>query len=398
MAMRPEDPWVSRCRDRRGAVLALVVLAIPVLVGVAALAIDLGILYVARSEAQRTADAAALAGASAYLDYSAEDSPTAARDNAWARAVEYVGLNPIRGQASSTAPTEGAQGNFFYAEDVTIEADLPNHVVRVWVRAEGSWLVFARIFGMTTGSVSAQAAAHVAESGISPCVAPIFLPDAPDINDLINGNPDPHYDPQDTGYGSDNRNSYSAPDPPLASGPGPPGGPPGGGGGNAGPSNTYTNDFGRRIPLWPGSGSSGTTDMGWVQGQPHESTYGFFRKNLSDPSSQDDISQAFRGQDCWDVGVGDVIWTTPGARTAVMNDFDYLWSQDPYDTHWDVVTQSVVSTAPDGNWRQTPRAFTVALVDPRYPPDEGPHQPLVVTNFATVILEPLPWPRRRGYT
>ena len=392
MGMKREHPWVQRLRDRRGAILALAMITIPVCIGMAALAIDLGILYVARSEAQRTADAAALAGASAYLDYSAQDNPTAARENAWERAVEYVALNRVRAQTPSTAPTDGAQGSFFHAEDVTVEVDLPNHVVRVWVRAEGPWLLFARIFGRTTGRVSAQAAAHVSESGISPCVAPIYLPDAPDINDLINGVSPPNYDPQTTGYGSPNRNSYSAPDPPLAGGPGPPGG----GGGSAGPSHTYTDDFGRRIPLWPGSGSSGTTDMGWVQGEPHESTYGFFRRELGDDSGQDAVSNAIRGQDCWDVGVGDVVWTTPGSRTAVMNDFDHLWDQDPYDTHWDAASQSVVTTAPDGNWRQTPRAFTVALVDPRYPPEEGPHQPLTVTNFATVILEPLPWPPAAG--
>ena len=50
----------------RGVTLVIFAFFIVFLLGVAALAIDLGLLYVARSEAQRSADAAALAGANVF--------------------------------------------------------------------------------------------------------------------------------------------------------------------------------------------------------------------------------------------------------------------------------------------------------------------------------------------
>lgn len=392
-------------KPRRGGVLVIVAVALPVMLGMAALAIDLGMLYVARSEAQRTADAAALAGASSFIDYSITDAPNQARQNAWNRAVSYAGMNYVRDRTVNTGETDGEQGNFYVTEEVTVEADLPNATVRVWVQSQNHRTYFARLLGISTAGVSAMAAARVVDAGVAPCVIPIFLPDAPDIND-----PD-FYEPESTGYGSDNRNNYWAPDPPLASPPGggPPGGvgPPGGGPGGGGPpggggDNTlrnYTNDFGRRIPLWPGSGSSGTTDMGWVQGTPHPSNYGFFKLNQSDPSGQSYISDAILGQSCWNVSVGDTVYTTPGARTAVMNDLKTLYNDDPYNTRWDhngANGPGIVSSNPDGNWRSSSRVMTVALVDPRFPPDEGPHQPVVVRNFASVILEPIPHPPAAG--
>ena len=52
-------------RHNKGQVLVLVALAIFVLLGLAALGIDAGYMYTVRHELQRSADAGALAGASA---------------------------------------------------------------------------------------------------------------------------------------------------------------------------------------------------------------------------------------------------------------------------------------------------------------------------------------------
>ena len=52
---------------RRGAAAVAVVVSLVVLLGFAALSIDLGHLYLTRAELQRTADAAALAGATSGL-------------------------------------------------------------------------------------------------------------------------------------------------------------------------------------------------------------------------------------------------------------------------------------------------------------------------------------------
>lgn len=50
------------CRNRRGAVTVYIAISMVVVLGMAALAVDAGMLYVARGELQRAADAAALAG------------------------------------------------------------------------------------------------------------------------------------------------------------------------------------------------------------------------------------------------------------------------------------------------------------------------------------------------
>ena len=51
-----------------GSATALVAVSLTALVSLLALGIDVGMLFNARSEAQRAADSAALAGASAFLD------------------------------------------------------------------------------------------------------------------------------------------------------------------------------------------------------------------------------------------------------------------------------------------------------------------------------------------
>jgi Flp pilus assembly protein TadG len=55
-------------RDERGQTLLLVVVAMSVLLGMAALAIDIATLYTASNETRRTAEAAALAGAQAIAN------------------------------------------------------------------------------------------------------------------------------------------------------------------------------------------------------------------------------------------------------------------------------------------------------------------------------------------
>jgi Flp pilus assembly protein TadG len=86
--------WSSQ--SQKGAVSVLVALTLPVLVGAAALAVDLAYLYVVRNELQNDADAAALAGArklyirgASALDWS----------GAAAAASTAIGLNSAAGHA-----------------------------------------------------------------------------------------------------------------------------------------------------------------------------------------------------------------------------------------------------------------------------------------------------------
>ena len=59
----------SRRSNERGATLAIIAVSMFLFLGLAALAVDLGLIKATGAPAQRAADAAALAGASAFIDF-----------------------------------------------------------------------------------------------------------------------------------------------------------------------------------------------------------------------------------------------------------------------------------------------------------------------------------------
>ncbi len=93
---------------QRGAVAVLVAAVIPVMIGVAAFAVDVGYFHVVRNELQNDADAAALAGAR-YLYASTPSGPD------WSLAAqksqEAIGLNSAAGQALKDAQVQTGYWN-----------------------------------------------------------------------------------------------------------------------------------------------------------------------------------------------------------------------------------------------------------------------------------------------
>src|SRR5712692_10818918 len=101
---------IRRRPAERGQTIVLVAVALVSLLGMAALAIDVVTLYVARSEMQRAADAAALAGAKAFVDSGVTTDPTRqtlAQDMANATINSIVLQNKVAGVAPvlAAAPT-----------------------------------------------------------------------------------------------------------------------------------------------------------------------------------------------------------------------------------------------------------------------------------------------------
>ena len=85
-------------RSDKGQVLVLVALAIFVLLGLAALGIDVGFMYNVRHELQRSADAGALAGASSFTTGDWNDtsmSLTSPRGIADFRAREFAAKDKV---------------------------------------------------------------------------------------------------------------------------------------------------------------------------------------------------------------------------------------------------------------------------------------------------------------
>ena len=146
----------------RGMTLPIVAVFIVVLFGMAALAVDLGIVYTARTSAQHAADAAALAGAYTFMNPIAPQPASAQQ-----AAIAIAQQNKIIGQAVVVT-----------ASDIVV--DTVNHRVRVTVPRTGSngiQTYFAAAIGWKSVNVNVKATAEAGSNGTSAhCLKPIFIP------------------------------------------------------------------------------------------------------------------------------------------------------------------------------------------------------------------------------
>jgi len=336
-------------RDDRGSVVVIVAITMTALLSMLALAVDLGMLFATRGEAQRVADSAALAGAGAFLDcWDCSYTEEKAEDYA----IEYGTLNTVRDQRVEILP-----------EDVTVDMTL--HRVTVVVRrtaergsAVATW--FARVFGVDEVDVAARATAEAAPAGAALCLKPFTLPDAWD-DENNNGAYDPgeYYDQTDTGYSSDWRDGE-----PANNGIDPPG-------------TTYDDDFGRPLLVKEGD-ASGTLVASWyfpwdvpqVEGQP-------------------------------DVGADRYRWNITYCNTSIVHlgekyPFENGGMQGPTrqgieglierdkDAEWDVDADSVVGSAYQP-WKASPRVVKIPLFDPTQKLDPG-KKPIVFNNFTDFFI------------
>ena len=91
--------------NEQGSVLVLVAVTLVGVLAFAAFAIDLASLRDTKGEAQRAADAIALAGASAFRDFPSIDDAT--KDSAWSRGLAIARLNQVRADTSTSEPDRG---------------------------------------------------------------------------------------------------------------------------------------------------------------------------------------------------------------------------------------------------------------------------------------------------
>ncbi|MGB5303992.1 MAG: pilus assembly protein TadG-related protein, partial [Gemmatimonadota bacterium] len=153
----------QRIRGQRGSVLVVVASSMLALTSVVALAIDVGLMTTARVEAQRAADAAALAGAGAFIS------------------------SPGNGGLARVLATEFAAGNTVRSESVTvleddIVIDTDALTVTVFVRRNrerGNAIptFFAKVFGVDEVDIAAMATAEAAPAGGINCLLPVAVPD-----------------------------------------------------------------------------------------------------------------------------------------------------------------------------------------------------------------------------
>ena len=183
----------SGCGAQRGSVLVMVSAGMVMLLGVAGLAIDLAGLYVARNEAQRSADAAALSGAQEFVNSgftSGLVTEAQVRTLATQKAIDVGSQNLVGVQSASILPS-----------DVTFDFSNPANplisvvVQRTAARRNPMPTFFVKIFGIQSADVGASATAEAfnpsgSGSTISlgaKCLKPFLLPNC-DWSNMVGTN------------------------------------------------------------------------------------------------------------------------------------------------------------------------------------------------------------------
>lgn len=135
---------IRNCRSmRRAVILPLVAISLILLLGFVAFAVDLGYVYVSRAEMQRTADAAALAGASAL---------TQGEDLAIDRAYAAAGLNAVACSPVVNDEVDVELGSWEWETHKFYPASWEHPVSPNAVRVAGSRLGMPLFFGPVLGS------------------------------------------------------------------------------------------------------------------------------------------------------------------------------------------------------------------------------------------------------
>jgi len=180
MPSRSRRDW----RDERGMTYVIVGLGFMSFMVAMTLAVDVGMFMTAKSQAQNSADAGALAGATAlaFNDFDNRNTTGPAVTNAIAAAQ----ANLMMGEAPSVL-----------ASDVTFPNDpsgQPNRVRvsvhRMTARENAIPTMIGGLFGVPTVSIGANATAEVSPANAMTCVKPFMIPDKWQDN---NGNDE--YDP-----------------------------------------------------------------------------------------------------------------------------------------------------------------------------------------------------------
>jgi hypothetical protein len=365
--------WIERHvrTDREGQTLAMVAVMLVVLLALLSLGIDLGMAYTARVHAQRAADAAALAGASVFMEHPLRADYEAEIQR---RAREYAGRNYVHTRLVSSGYDPGDGSLSVDDNEVAVQILFDEYKVRVWVTREGIRTWFARFIGTDEVTVRAMAAAAVINAGVTECVKPWVIVDTYLRNDGGVPSEGEKYD-QDlhwykrsgsqcdgaaTGFGSNTqRNPYCDFGHQLTIK-------------SNDPQDEAVPEPGIFMPirLAPSEGQEECTKGGGGGGAAGAASY---RRNIC-------------GCNATPLGIGDTVWTQTGNMVGpTIQGIEELLGKDPtarFVESMDPAPGYVYSELGDGS----PRLVTVALISPDEIVKSG-HQALTIANFGRYFLE-----------
>lgn len=344
----------GRCSDERGVALIVAAGSMIALTSAVALAVDVGMLTVARTQAQTAADGAAMAGAAMLIQ--TPDNAGRAR----IRAIEYAGFNAIQGD-----------GALVQDEDVVVDLGARTvgvQVLRTEARGNPMGTFFARIFGVTSVDITAWAKARASYAGGINCLLPLAIPDRWEEATGVPGNDPDVFNPE---LGDEYIPWMDAStDPPTY---------------NEESFTGYSeNDIGEQIVLTINDGG-GLYQPGWYDawrppGQQGADDYEENIRGCVDPSISYYVGQTVITEQGNMAGK-----TATGFRDLINQDPEAAWNDN--DGMKCVTDQAYVSRINEPqHCRDSPRIRPIPMFDPTDGPASGA-KPFDLTNFAGVFVE-----------
>jgi Flp pilus assembly protein TadG len=315
-------------RDESGMSYVFIGLSMMAFISASMLAIDVGMLMTARSQAQNAADAGALAGATALVyDNWTDRTPSGP---AVTSALAASTSNKVMSKDVSVKPAD--------VEFLNDPAGEPNRVkVTVYrTAARGNPLptMIAKYFGMATADIAATATAEASAANAMTCVKPFTIPDkwqekqtppwdGNDTYDAFNNkgvplaNPDIYIPADQAGYTGYNQES----------------------------------ERGQRLEIRAATGNNITVSF-------------YFSLALGKPPITGGSEYDWNIANCNTTSYywGDLLTTEPGAMAGpTISGADLLIAKDP-GAYWDNSTNTVRGSA----YGHSPRTFPIPLYDPIY--------------------------------
>jgi Flp pilus assembly protein TadG len=346
----------ARLRDERGMTLVMVATGMIAFLSATMLAVDVGMLMVARTEAQNAADAGALGGAIA-LAYEDADDYTATGP-----AVR----NAIGAATAGDNSVMNAQASVL-AEDVTFPTPIQVRVrvQRSGVRGNPVSTFIAPIFGINTVDVGAVATAEASPANAMTCVKPFTVPDKWIERQT------PPWDPSDTFDLYDNKGKL-LPDHDIYV--------PLGQTGYTGYNSTT--DRGTLVTLKSGTGTNITPSF-------------YFPYSMGGVTGSSEYEWNIANCNTTIMGFDDLLLAEPGNQTGpTRSGMEALIARDPL-AYWDDFNKRVVSTM-----HPSPRVVAIPLFDPVYyesGKQEGRNADLKVVNYMGFFVEEMQGNDVKGY-
>lgn len=349
----------GRVTNERGSVLLLAVLFLVAGLGLSALVIDLGLLYVARSEAQRAGDAGAHAGA-VHLIQNWQVPKVVLEDQVKEEAVRVARSNRVRGGDVSVDLDENDVEVLWDEEKVRVR------VHRTTERDNAVPTLFAGVLGFDRVNVGAVAAAEAWPADISQCPLPLAVPDRWCLNSGVPCANDEYSDGMDPGQGWEDHHTYIPWDEAITE-----------------PSGA---------PYWTGYSNANDGEPLMVKPQNPRAALQpgwFFPFQIPGSSGANDYKNSISGCNPGDQrwGVGDIVETEQGnMEDPTIEGFEELLAQNS-SAGWTSGCNGTVAECAYGPPDQIQnRTRAIVLFDPRDPPEMG-HNPFQVANFAAVFVE-----------